>query len=425
MNRTIKMLVKFTIKNFASIRSAQTLDMRAEAYTDMADSNLFEWKAEFDSQRLLNTAAIYGANASGKSNMISGLSTMMTIITKSAQWQVDEHLPYNPYRLSAETKNAETEFELEFICNNIRYLYGFSYVENRIVTEWLFAFPKKKPQKWFLRAWDGEQYQWDLGRNLTGEKQTWVNSTKKNSLFLSTAVQLNSEQLKPIFEWFNSELAIAGIHGWGVGFSAYQCDKLDEKNHILKLLRDVDISIEDILIEKEEFDENNLPSDMPKELKKTIIEKMKGETLFSTKFLRLDDDGKTVEFDLNEESDGTQRFFSFAGPWLDALACGNVLFVDELNSNLHPLLVKHMVKLFQNPKNNPNNAQLVFTTHETSILNQDVFRRDQIWFMQKDGNQSEFYSLSNFNKPRKGYENLEERYLSGSYGALPFISLGI
>lgn len=153
-----------------------------------------------------------------------------------------------------------------------------------------------------------------------------------------------------------------------------------------------------------------------------ILEKLSGETLFEPKFVRKRDDGELVTFELSEESDGTNKFFAFAGPWLDALKNGRVLFVDELNSNLHPLLVKHMVDLFHCKKSNPKNAQLIFTTHETSILNQSVFRRDQIWFMQKNNtNSSDLYSLVDFNV-RKGVDNLEERYLSGSYGATPFIS---
>ncbi|MFB2638710.1 ATP/GTP-binding protein [Shewanella bicestrii] len=414
------MFIRMTVENFCSISSSQTLDMRADSYKEMHDSNLFEWENEFDSEKLLNTVAIYGANASGKSNFISSLESMQTIVSESAKWQVGESLPYRPYKLSKQQTNSPTELEVEFIVENVKYLYGFSYNKERIISEWLFAYPKKKAQKWFLRVWDGAEYTWDLGRSLSGEKQTWVNSTKKNSLFLSTAVQLNSMQLKPVYEWFATNLAIAGIHGWSAVYSASQCEDLNKKDNILSLMRDVDIEVDDIFLKKEEFSEAVLPEDMPKELKLSIIKKMQGETIIEPKFIRLDDDGDRIEFDLEEESDGTNRFFAFAGPWLDALNKGKVLFVDELNSNLHPLLVKYMVKLFHCKKSNPNNAQLVFTTHETSILNQEVFRRDQIWFVQKGNNRSELYSLSDFN-PRKGYENLEERYLSGSYGALPFI----
>ncbi|PSU95744.1 AAA family ATPase [Photobacterium kishitanii] len=416
------MIIRLAVENYMSICSKQVLDMEPSSYTEKSDTNTFEWASENNSQKLLKTSAIYGANASGKSNLISAFSLMRRMIVKSAQWQIDKKLPYHPYKLSKHSRNAPTEFEVEFIENDIKYLYGFSYDQSRILTEYLFAYPKKKAQKWFLRAWDDtdNEYKWEFGRSLAGEKQTWANLTKENSLFLSTAVQLNSVQLKDIFNWFVDQVAISGIDGWSSSYTSKQCNNADNKEKIIQLLKDVDILVDDIQVESEEFHINNLPEEMPSALKEQIAEKLEGEIIYDTKFIRNDEDGQPVPFDMEEESDGTNRFFSFAGPWLDALECGRTLFVDELNSNLHPLLVKHMVQLFHCKKSNPNNAQLIFTTHETSILNQSVFRRDQIWFMQKTNNMSELYALSEF-KVRKDFENLEERYLTGSYGALPFI----
>ncbi|HGS4594600.1 TPA: ATP/GTP-binding protein [Vibrio cholerae] len=414
------MIIRLSVENFKSIYAKQVLDMEAGFYPEMAENNTFEWCSEFDSQRLLNTSAIYGANASGKSNLINALSTMRNMVLKSSQWQVDHKLPYSPYKLSKESQKSPTEFEVEFISNNVRYLYGFSFNETKILTEYLFSYPKKKPRQWFLRAWDGETHKWDFGRSFIGEKQSWVNTTKENSLFLSTAVQLNSTQLKDVFSWFASNIAIAGIEGWGSGFTSKQCVKAEHKEKVIKLLKDVDIVVDDIQVDAQEFDVSKLSDEIPPSFKEKIAEKLKGETFYETKFVRNDESGEPVTFDMEEESDGTNRFFSFAGPWLDALESGKTLFVDELNSNLHPLLVKHMVQLFHCKKSNPNNAQLIFTTHETSILNQSVFRRDQVWFMQKQDFKSNLYSLSEF-KVRKDHENLEERYLNGSYGALPFI----
>jgi AAA15 family ATPase/GTPase len=394
--------------------------MEPGSYPEKKDSNTFVWESETDSKHLLNTAAIYGANASGKSNLLDALSTMRSIVLNSSVWQLDKKLPYTPYKLSTETLHAPTEYEVEFIAGGVRYLYGFSFNAARIVSEYLFAYPKKKPQKWFLRAWDGEGYKWEFGRSFSGEKQAWVNSTKENSLFLSTAVQLNSGQLKDVYNWFASGIAIASVDGWHSRFTSMQCSEPEQKRKIIQFLRDADIYVDDIHVEEEEFDVDKLPDLIPSSLRERMAEQFEGETLYETQFVRNDDEGKPVLFDESEESDGTNRFFSFAGPWLDALSAGKTLFVDELNSNLHPMLVKYMVSLFHCKKSNPNNAQLVFTTHETSILNQSVFRRDQVWFMQKDKYKSELYSLSEF-KVRKDYENLEERYLSGSYGALPFI----
>ncbi|PSU97834.1 ATP-binding protein [Photobacterium leiognathi subsp. mandapamensis] len=416
------MLIRFEVENFASINEKQTLNMEPAAYSDKKETNSFLWKNEYEELRLLNTTAIYGPNASGKSNFLFALTTMRKIIGRSAQSQAGDKLTYKPFKLSSKSEHSPTEFEVEFIKDNVRYLYGFTYNAERILSEWLFAYPKKKAQKWFLRIWDGEGYQWDLGRSLTGEKQTWLNSTSENTLFLSRAVQLNSVQLKPVFDWFVGEVAIAGVDGWSNRFTAKKCDDEEEKLKIIAFMKDVDIQVDDIVIEKEEIAIDKLPDELPSAIKSKILEKLSGEVVLETKFLRKRDDGSPVIFELKEESDGTQRFYSFAGPWLDALKNGRVLFVDELNSNLHPLLVKHMVDLFHCKKSNPNNAQLVFTTHETSILNQSVFRRDQIWFMQKNNmSESELYSLADF-KVRKDCDNLEEKYLSGSFGATPFIS---
>lgn len=414
------MIIRLAVENYMSICSRQVLDMEPASYSEKAETNIFEWRNEHDHQALLKTAAIYGANASGKSNLISALECMRSMVGSSAQWQVDKNLPYTPFKLSKKCREAPTEFEVEFISQNTRFLYGFSFDSGRVLSEYLFAYPKKKAQKWFLRAWDGSEYQWEFGRSLTGEKQTWVNMTKKNSLFLSTAVQLNSFQLKQPFDWFVHNIAVAGIEGWGAGFTAQQCGKEEEKLKIIKLLKDVDIQIDDIDLEVEEFNIDKISDDIPASLKEQIAENLAGKKIYEARFVRNDEDGNPVYFEMDEESDGTNRFFSFAGPWLDALKCGATLIVDELNSNLHPLLVKHMVQLFHCKKSNPNNAQLIFTTHETSILNQSVFRRDQVWFMKKVENKSKLYSLSEF-KVRKEHENLEDKYLEGAYGALPFI----
>jgi hypothetical protein len=133
------------------------------------------------------------------------------------------------------------------------------------------------------------------------------------------------------------------------------------------------------------------------------------------------EDGNRIEMDLSDESDGTQKLFCYAGPWMDTLANGHVMVVDELHDNLHPLLVQYLVAMFHNPDLNPHGAQLIFTTHETSILNQDLFRRDQVWFCERGEDQStRLYPLSDF-AVRKGTENIERGYLSGRYGALPFL----
>lgn len=416
------MLVEFSVTNFRSLCDRQTLSLVKAKGAELAETNTFRAVAanEFD---LLRSAAIYGPNASGKSNFLSALLTMKQVVMESATGlQRGDKLPVTPFRLSQTTLNRPSEFEVTFIVDQIRYQYGFSSTQERIHDEWLLAYPKGRPQRWFGRAWNEQtrNYDWALGNNLSGEKQLWQKSTRDNSLFLSTAVQLNSEQLQPIYDWFKNTVRIANIGGWNPSFSASLCEK-GEKTRVMDFLRAADLNIADILIETKPFDVNALPDDMPEPMKAAIAGDLKDQQLLNIKTVHKDSDGKSVTFDFGDESDGTRKLFSFAGPWIDVLAHGFVLFIDELHDNLHPRLVQFLVQLFHNNETNPRNAQLVFTTHETSILNQEVFRRDQIWFCEKTETQATvLYPLTDFS-PRKGRENLELAYLSGRYGALPYI----
>jgi hypothetical protein len=348
---------------------------------------------------------------------------MKRIVLESAtSQQRGDKLSVTPFRLSNTTLNAPSEFEVMFIVDQVRYQYGFTATAERIHEEWLLAYPKGRPQRWFGRDWNEakQQYDWEPGSNLTGEKQLWQKSTRDNALFLSTAVQLNSEQLQPIYDWFKTTLRLANISGWSPGFSASLCETT-EKAQVMDFLRAADLNIEDIIVEKKPFDVKALPDDMPEQLKSAIAGDMKDKQLVDIKTVHKGDDGKPVTFDFEDESDGTQKLFAFAGPWIDSLTHGYVLFIDELHDNLHPRLVQFLVQLFHSNETNPRNAQLVFTTHETSILNQEVFRRDQIWFCEKDKQQATVvYPLTDFS-PRKGRENLELAYLSGRYGALPYV----
>lgn len=416
------MLIEMSVANFRSLRELQTFSLVKGKGDELADTNTFEAKAA-NNFELLRSAVIYGPNASGKSNFLLALQTMKRVVLESAiSLQRGDLLPVTPFRLHPEYRLQPSEFEVTFIVNKVRYQYGFSATADRIHEEWLLAYPKGRAQRWFGRAWNEQdnRYDWELGNNLIGEKQLWQKSTRNNALFLSTAVQLNSEQLQPIFDWFKNTLRMANVGGWNPEFTASLCEQ-HEKTQVVDFLRAADLNIEDIRVERQPFDMQTLPADMPEPLKDVIAGNMKGQQMMRIQTVHQGNDGKPVVFDLEDESDGTQKLFAFAGPWIDALANGFVLFIDELHDNLHPRLVQFLVQLFHNPTTNPHNAQLVFSTHETSILNQDVFRRDQIWFFEKGQQQaSTLYPLTDFS-PRKGRENLELAYLSGRYGALPFI----
>lgn len=418
------MLISFEVANYRSIRARQTLSLVKSKGGELADTNTFTAQAG-GGLDLLRSAAIYGPNASGKTNLLRAVRAMKTIVLESATgWKRGDKLPVIPFRLDPESRAAPSEFEVNFIVDQVRYQYGFAATEQRVHEEWLFAFPKGRPQRWFERTWrDATQtYDWELGSNLAGEKLLWQKSTRDNALFLSTAVQLNSTQLQPLYDWFRAKLRLAGISSWGPGFSARMCEKNGSKR-LLDYLHAADLGIDDIRIERKPFDISRLPDDMPNDAKESILERLASESVLEISTTHIAPNGESVTFELRDESDGTLKMFAFAGPWLDVLENGYILFIDELHDNLHPKLVQFLVGLFHDKETNPKNAQLVFTTHETSILNQQVFRRDQIWFCEKDAAQStRLFPLTDFS-PRKGRENLELAYLSGRYGALPFVQM--
>ncbi|WP_424947162.1 AAA family ATPase [Candidatus Spongiihabitans sp.] len=420
------MLVEFSVTNFKSIKDRQTLSLVASKGKEVADTQILDASPSGGGSgiKLLPSVAIYGANAAGKSNLLKALEEMETIVLYSARQQHrGDLLPVMPFKLDPATRNAPSEFEAIFIAEGVRYQYGFSATPERIVDEWLLAYPKNRPQHWFNREWDekNKKHEWSLGASLVGGKNLWQKSTRDDALFLSTAIQLNSQQLQPVFDWFQGKLHRVSASGLTPNFSASFCDTQKGQEVIMNFLRTADLSIDGVQVKKESFDREKLPKTLSKTAREEVAKALEIEDLYQIQMVRRDAEGKPIAFDIEDESDGTQKFFSFAGPWIDVLANGEVLFVDELHGSLHPKLVELLVNLFNNKKANPNNAQLIFTTHETSILKQEVLRRDQIWFCEKDKFQAtRIYPLSDF-RPRKGRENLEMMYLSGRYGAVPYI----
>lgn len=417
------MLIEFSIKNFLSFREKTTLSLISAKGVELKDSNTFDPKTP-STPILLQSSVIYGANAAGKSNLIVALETMQGLVLLSArESQANEALSITPFLLDNTSANLPSEFEVSFISEGVRYQYGFAATKERITEEWLLAYPKGSPQRWIERIYDEktQSYSWGAMRGLSGQKQVWQDATRDNALFLSTAMQLNSKQLKPVFSWFEKILHVASGGKWRNGFSIEQCKKPTAKKDILRFLKAADLDIEDIKLETEKFDPEMLPKDFPDSLKRGLEEKYKDKPMIQVKTSHTLSTGEKVLFDLNVESDGTQKIFALAGPWLDSLEHGYVLVIDELHDNLHPLMVKFLVGLFHDKETNPKGAQLIFSTHDTSILNQEVFRRDQVWFCEKDTEQSStLRPLSDFS-PRKGTENLEKGYLSGRYGALPYL----
>ena len=416
------MLVEFSVTNFRSIKEETRLSLVASRDKKHGDSNVVEPQLAENGRPiwLLRSAAIYGANASGKTNLLRGLQTMRDIVL-DASGSLDE-LPVTPFRFDPECHTLPTSFEVICVADGVRYQYGFSATPHEVTDEWLYAWPSGRMQVWFERSrseTSGEP-SWKLGGKLMGDREVWRRATRPQALFLSTAVSLNSTQLLPLFNWFRKRLHVASVGGWGPDFSVKYCRENDQAD-IVGFLTAADLAVTGIQIVEKDFSPDMLPRDMPPELK-NFAEKLAEKGTWVDVFLRHQPiGGKSAELEMDEESHGTQKMFALAGPWLDSLDKGNVIVFDELHDNLHPALVRFLINHFHDPETNPYGAQLIFSTHDTSILDRDVFRPDQIWFCERNEHlETRLFPLSDF-RLRRSVEDLEKAYLAGRFGALPYI----
>ena len=416
------MLIEFSVENFRSIKNEARLSMAAGPGKEHRGRNVMipELKQGVRAMPLLRSAAIYGANAAGKSNLIRALFTMQQIVIQSGR-EIGE-LPVTPFGFSPESIDQPTTFELVGVVNRMRFQYGFSATADVVTDEWLYAWPLGRIQFWFERTTDAEsgEARCKFGNKLAGDKEVWRRATRSNALLLSTAITLNSEQLRPIFDWFSENLYVSGSEGWGGEFTAQWCEG-DRKEEVVQFLRAADFAIDDLRIVKKEFTPEMLPRDMPPELRNQMKEEFSGAKLVEVRLSHKTKHCQSTELPLTEESDGTQKIFKLAAPWIDTFDNGHVIVFDELHEHLHPALVRFLVDRFHDPRANANSAQLIFSTHDTSILNQEVFRRDQIWFCERNARQeTSVFPLTDF-RPRRGVENLERSYLGGRYGAVPVL----
>lgn len=417
------MLIEFKVKNYRSIKEQQVLSMVKSSTKELEETNTFITPEKKKKISILRSATIYGANASGKSNLLKAFSAMQDIVLNSdSKIKRGVELPITSFLLDDENSEEATEFEIIFIADSVKYQYGFSLNREKIIDEWLFAFPEGSAQTWFERTVEDktQEIKWRFGSKFTGNKKIWSESTRNNALFLSTAVFFNSEQLEPIYDWFQNTIHILESTARldpSFTYDLYKSEKY--KNKINDFLNIADLDIEELKISEEQFDPSKIPENIPEELKIGLIKDLKDTNMLDVKSLHKTIQGTDVYFDISNESEGTRKFLAFIGPWIDTLENGYVLVIDELHDNFHPLMVRFLIELFHSNETNPKNAQLIFTSHETSVMTQEIFRRDQIWFCEKKNKATELYSLAEF-KTRKGVTDIEKGYFSGRYGALPY-----
>lgn len=403
------MLIEFSVKNFLSFKDKAILSMEKGNGDENIDNIIFN-----DITDLVKNAAIYGANASGKSNILKAFTCAILMIRNSNLMSVGEKWSYiKPFLFDETSKNKPSEFEFIFITNNVKYKYFFSADQNRIYEESLDVYNSQKPTNIFTRK-DTNIYEFSNDKNKLASLA--ANNTE-NKLFLSTATTWNYEKTKDAFLWFTKAIDTYDSFNKIMDKDLIDYSENEElKKFSLKLLKEADILIKNISVNYEEKEMEGTIADMPiiPIVKKVDIE-LEHEVV--------DEDNNTHTYKLNfkDESSGTKVLFAFAPFLKRAFEETKVIIVDELEKSMHPKIVEFIVKLFNNKDINKVNSQLIFTTHATNLLNLEILRRDQIWFVEKNplnGN-SELYPLDSFSVRKD--ENIQKGYINGRYGAVPFI----
>jgi AAA15 family ATPase/GTPase len=414
------MIIEFSVKNYRSIKDLQTLSMVAapikSKYPELDENNVIKVS---DKLSLLKSVAIYGANGSGKSNVVRALIAMLVFIRDSFKDDQVGRRIIEPFALNNETPNQTTFFQLIFICNNVRFRYGFEVFQNEVKGEWLFGTPGKSETYYFTR--EGSFFR--INEKKFAEGIGLEDKTSGNNLFINIAKAFNGKISKQIIDFFKEKIAISsGVNDNNFRETTLSMMKNEKaKQTILSLLNHADLGIQDINNKKLTLED--LPDNPPSELLK-VVSDGNLELILSKRSIYNSSGEKIGYRDLmldEQESDGTRKFFNYSGAVLDALLNGVTLILDEFDARLHPMLTKKIVEMFNSPTINKNGAQLVFVTHDTNLLDNSLLRRDQIYFTEKNKMQETvLYSLADF----KGIRNdasYEKDYINGKYGAIPFL----
>lgn len=414
------MLIELSVANFRSFRERVTLSLEAEPRISERDKAVDERNvARTPDGDLLRVAGIYGANASGKSNLITALATLRTLVLNSArEGQMGDELPAAPFRLDPETLTAPSEIEVVFTNDGLQVRYGAAFTTKRVEREWLFVRPTgaEEEERWFERTRDTFETGGAWVRDPGLEQKT-----RDEALHISAAAAWKHAQSQKILGWFKDTLRVmngteGNINpGTTIEFLGHEI----HKQTICALIRRLDFGIDDLQVDASEqvIEDWSTPKGHLNKPRKVTVRMP----------LRIMAIRQGIPFDLAaDESSGTVKAVALAGPIVEALAHGGVLVIDEFDARLHTLLAKQLVELFQDPLTNPHDAQLVFTSHDTNLLTRTLLRRDQLWFVEKSQktHASDLYSLAEFRLEDgsriRNDARYEVDYLQGKYGAIPF-----
>lgn len=401
------MIINFTVGNYRSFKDKKVLSLEATAIKELNESVI-----EKEGYRLLPSAVIYGANSSGKSNLLKAIGKFKSIISSSSKLNSTDKLNITPFLLNQETAEEPSFFEIELLIDNHTYTYGFTADNQKVYEEWLYLKEGKmrKEKCLFVRTEEGIGIADDYNEGKGLEEKV-----RDNGLFLSTVDSFNGEIARKIIRQIDCTFVISGIdHEF---WSEFTNDMCNNKNPELSFQKQIQEFLNSMNVGFSRFE---LPKDekVAKEVKAYTIHNLyndQGEVIGETRFSMKD-----------HESSGTNKLFDLAALVIGQLEFGYLLVIDELDSKLHPLLTQHIIKLFNNPQTNPKGAQLIFATHDTNLLNVKTFRRDQIWFTEKDNSEAtDLYSLAEFREPEgnkiRKDRSFEKDYINGRYGAIPYI----
>lgn len=434
-DRVKTMLIDFTVSNYKSIQDQQTFSLVAE--DDTQPGATFSPTPESNFQ-LLKSAILFGPNASGKTNVLNAIKCLFNVVCKSTNNQIGDYIinQESTFWLNEKSKNSPIEFEIEFIARDkIRYYYATTFSFEKIISEELKSYPLGRERLIFKRHNTSD---FTFGSTFKGPKKALAESVIDNTLFLSKGANNNVEQLISPYLFFK-ESAQFFIEKRPITTKSTTTEKIVKgseafKNKVLNFLKAADTGIFDIRIDKEDFD---LPSETDEQLSINSYFKVFnkifnhpassfyfGNSSYSVKTIHKNNEtGSKIAFPLDFESRGTQALYNMAGSLIDALEKGKILIVDEIEQSLHPEISAILFSLFNSKKTNPNGAQLIATTHDTTLLSAKIFQRDQIWFTQKSTTGcTKLYSLLEFKKSSVRKEApWSDWYLDGRFHALPYI----
>lgn len=425
----VTMIIDFKFKNYMSFADECEFTMLANKDTAHENNLIVEGKERISKARL-----IYGANASGKTTFINAMLFVVSFIANSNTLLEKMPIPVTPFKFCNDCYKKPTEFSITFIIDTLKYNYSFSCTREKVLNEKLDIYYTSKPTNIFTRT-NTNEYKFNKDVRLLNELKS---KNLENKLFLVTSASWNYEKTKPVVDYFLNNIMVAFDikHLWKINLDKiYSNNEIEEyKAFCLKILNNADISISDFSIDTKKFKEVSNDINRLKEFirfatkgNEDAIANLENANVYNFKTHHEIKNGKNTKkysLNINEESIGTIKMFQLSPLLYYVFKEGKILFIDELNKSLHPLMVEYLIKMFLDKDINPNNAQLIANTHDTNLLDLDIFRRDDIWFTERDyeSGKTEMFPLTDFS-PRTS-ENIEKAYLLGRFGAIPFIKEG-